>query len=124
MFLSVLNFHLYSFFFFFKVEEQCQGLREFYQTDILRKEEGVAEAERHSDSVEKQWQLFLKRSFLTQDLGLKFLNLINMVRITLNESYLLQGSLFKVRITNLKVQLSVIQLCWFRKFFLAPFNLE
>uniref|UniRef100_A0A8C9BDT0 Coiled-coil domain containing 141 n=1 Tax=Phocoena sinus TaxID=42100 RepID=A0A8C9BDT0_PHOSS len=74
-----------------EVEEQCQGLREFYQTDILRKEEGVAEAERHSDSVEKQWQLFLKRSFLTQDLGLKFLNLINMVRITLNESYLLQG---------------------------------
>ncbi|XP_059872499.1 coiled-coil domain-containing protein 141 isoform X1 [Delphinus delphis] len=63
-----------------EVEEQCQGLREFYQTDILRKEEGVAEAERLSDSVEKQWQLFLKRSFLTQDLGLKFLNLINMAK--------------------------------------------
>ncbi|XP_029081255.1 coiled-coil domain-containing protein 141 isoform X4 [Monodon monoceros] len=63
-----------------EVEEQCQGLREFYQTDILRKEEGVAEVEHHSDSVEKQWQLFLKRSFLTQDLGLKFLNLINMAK--------------------------------------------
>ncbi|XP_060008519.1 coiled-coil domain-containing protein 141 isoform X2 [Lagenorhynchus albirostris] len=63
-----------------EVEEQCQGLREFYQTDILRKEEGVAEAERLSDSVEKQWQLFLKRSFLTQDLGLKFLNLISMAK--------------------------------------------
>ncbi|XP_054944798.1 coiled-coil domain-containing protein 141 isoform X5 [Physeter macrocephalus] len=63
-----------------EVEEQCQGLKEFYQTDILQKEEGDAEAECHSDSVEKQWQLFLKRSFLTQDLGLKFLNLINMAK--------------------------------------------
>nr|XP_058909574.1 coiled-coil domain-containing protein 141 isoform X7 [Kogia breviceps] len=63
-----------------EVEEQCQSLKEFYQTDILRKEEGDAEAECHSDSVEKQWQLFLKRSFLTQDLGLKFLNLINMAK--------------------------------------------
>ncbi|XP_036714500.1 coiled-coil domain-containing protein 141 isoform X3 [Balaenoptera musculus] len=63
-----------------EVEEQCQGLKEFYQTDTLRKEEGDAETERHSDSVEKQWQLFLKRSFLTQDLGLKFLNLINMAK--------------------------------------------
>ncbi|XP_044788861.2 coiled-coil domain-containing protein 141 isoform X6 [Bubalus bubalis] len=63
-----------------KVEKQCQGLKEFYQTDILRKEEGGAEAKHWSDSVEKQWQLFLKRSFLTHDLGLEFLNLINMAK--------------------------------------------
>ncbi|KAI4575251.1 hypothetical protein MJG53_020453 [Ovis ammon polii x Ovis aries] len=63
-----------------EVEKQCQGLKEFYQTDILRKEEGGAEAKHWSDSVEKQWQLFLKRSFLTHDLGLEFLNLINMAK--------------------------------------------
>ncbi|KAB0365075.1 hypothetical protein FD754_009231, partial [Muntiacus muntjak] len=63
-----------------EIEKQCQGLKEFYQTDILRKEEGGAEAKHWSDSVEKQWQLFLKRSFLTHDLGLEFLNLINMAK--------------------------------------------
>ncbi|KAI4544050.1 hypothetical protein MG293_004316 [Ovis ammon polii] len=63
-----------------EVEKQCQGLKEFYQTDILRKEEGGAEAKHWSDSVEKQWQLFLKRSFLMHDLGLEFLNLINMAK--------------------------------------------
>ncbi|XP_040083660.1 coiled-coil domain-containing protein 141 isoform X4 [Oryx dammah] len=63
-----------------EVEKQCQGLKEFYQTDILRKEEGGAEAKHWSDSMEKQWQLFLKRSFLTHDLGLEFLNLINMAK--------------------------------------------
>uniref|UniRef100_A0A452RTD9 Coiled-coil domain containing 141 n=1 Tax=Ursus americanus TaxID=9643 RepID=A0A452RTD9_URSAM len=64
-----------------EVQEQCQNLKEFYQTEILQKEEGDAEARHRSDTAEKQWQLFLKRSFLTQDLGLKFLNLINMVRM-------------------------------------------
>ncbi|XP_019654794.2 coiled-coil domain-containing protein 141 isoform X3 [Ailuropoda melanoleuca] len=63
-----------------EVQEQCQNLKEFYQTEILQKEEGDAEARRRSDSMEKQWQLFLKRSFLTQDLGLEFLNLINMAK--------------------------------------------
>ncbi|KAB0380711.1 hypothetical protein FD755_008495, partial [Muntiacus reevesi] len=63
-----------------EIEKQCQGLKEFYQTDILRKEEGGAEAKHWSDSVQKQWQLFLKRSFLTHDLGLEFLNLINMAK--------------------------------------------
>lgn len=101
MFLSVVNFHLYS---FFQAEEQCQRLKEFYQTEIPQKEEDNVEAKRRSDSVEKQWQLFLKKSFLTQDLGLEFLNLINMVRTTLNESHLLQGLLVKVKIINSKVQ--------------------
>nr|XP_035928345.1 coiled-coil domain-containing protein 141 isoform X1 [Halichoerus grypus]XP_035928346.1 coiled-coil domain-containing protein 141 isoform X1 [Halichoerus grypus] len=63
-----------------EVQEQCQSLKEFYQTEILQKEGDDAEAKHRSDSAEKQWQLFLKRSFLTQDLGLEFLNLINMAK--------------------------------------------
>uniref|UniRef100_A0A673U2Z1 Coiled-coil domain-containing protein 141 n=1 Tax=Suricata suricatta TaxID=37032 RepID=A0A673U2Z1_SURSU len=63
-----------------EVEEQCQNLKEFYQTEILRKEEDDAESKHQLDSAEKQWELFLKRSFLTQDLGLEFLNLINMAK--------------------------------------------
>ncbi|XP_042850735.1 coiled-coil domain-containing protein 141 isoform X3 [Panthera tigris] len=62
-----------------ELEEQCQSLKEFYQTEIPRKEEDDAESKCQFDSAEKQWQLFLNRSFLTQDLGLEFLNLINMV---------------------------------------------
>ncbi|KAM9085512.1 coiled-coil domain-containing protein 141 isoform 3-T3 [Megaptera novaeangliae] len=88
-----------------EVEEQCQGLKEFYQTDTLRKEEGDAETERHSDSVEKQWQLFLKRSFLTQDLGLKFLNLINM---TTHNLKLLQEALMPVSALDLGGSLQTI----------------
>nr|XP_025705038.1 coiled-coil domain-containing protein 141 [Callorhinus ursinus] len=63
-----------------EVQEQCQSLKEFYQTEILQKQEDDAEAKHRSDSAEKQWQLFLKRSFLTQDLGLECLNLINMAK--------------------------------------------
>ncbi|XP_019693879.3 coiled-coil domain-containing protein 141 isoform X5 [Felis catus] len=63
-----------------ELEEQCQSLKEFYQTEIPRKEEDDAESKRQFDSAEKQWQLFLNRSFLTQDLGLEFLNLINMAK--------------------------------------------
>ncbi|KAI5773330.1 CCDC141-like protein [Gulo gulo luscus] len=63
-----------------EVQEQYQSLKEFYQTEILQKEEDDAEVKHGSDSAEKQWQLFLKRSFLTQDLGLEFLNLINMAK--------------------------------------------
>ncbi|XP_058568694.1 coiled-coil domain-containing protein 141 isoform X6 [Neofelis nebulosa] len=62
-----------------ELEEQCQSLKEFYQTEIPRKEEDDAESKCQFDSAEKQWQLFLNRSFLTQDLGLEFLNLINMI---------------------------------------------
>uniref|UniRef100_A0A8C0K2R3 Coiled-coil domain containing 141 n=1 Tax=Canis lupus dingo TaxID=286419 RepID=A0A8C0K2R3_CANLU len=63
-----------------EVQEQCQGLKQFYQSGILQKEEDAAEAKHQSDSAEEQWQLFLKRSFLTQDLGFEFLILINMAK--------------------------------------------
>ncbi|XP_071072344.1 coiled-coil domain-containing protein 141 [Dasypus novemcinctus] len=61
-----------------EVEEQSQSLMEFYQTEIPQKREDDAKAKYWSDLTEKQWQLFLKKSFLTQDLGLEFLILVNM----------------------------------------------
>ncbi|XP_040853863.1 coiled-coil domain-containing protein 141-like [Ochotona curzoniae] len=60
-----------------EVEEQFQSLKEFYQTEMPQKEEDDVNAKNWS---EKQWQLFLKKSFFTQDLGLEFLNLINMAK--------------------------------------------
>lgn len=72
-----------------EVEERCQSLKDFYQTETLWKEEDRAEAKHWPDKAEKEWHLFLKRNFLTQDLGLQFINLINMVRMRLNESHLL-----------------------------------
>lgn len=82
------------------MEEQFQSLKEFYQTEMPQKEEDDVNAKNWS---EKQWQLFLKKSFFTQDLGLEFLNLINMVRMTLNESQLLRGLTIKVTAINSKV---------------------
>ncbi|XP_015336595.1 coiled-coil domain-containing protein 141 isoform X3 [Marmota marmota marmota] len=63
-----------------EVEEQFQSLKEFYQTQILWEEKEDVKIKHWSDSAEKQWQLFLKKSFLTQDLGLDFLNLIQMTK--------------------------------------------
>ncbi|XP_077873800.1 coiled-coil domain-containing protein 141 isoform X4 [Ictidomys tridecemlineatus] len=63
-----------------EVEEQFQSLKEFYQTQILWEEKEDVKIKNWSDSAEKQWQLFLKKSFLTQDLGLDFLNLIQMTK--------------------------------------------
>ncbi|XP_054418605.1 coiled-coil domain-containing protein 141 [Pteronotus mesoamericanus] len=63
-----------------EVDEQCQRLKEFYRTTDPRREEDTAEAKHRSDSAERQWKLFLKRSFLLQDLGLEFLNLMNMAK--------------------------------------------
>ncbi|KAM9664187.1 coiled-coil domain-containing protein 141 [Trichechus inunguis] len=60
-----------------EVEEQSQSLKEFYRTAVSWKEGDDAKAKYWCDSAEKQWQLFLKKSFFTQDLGLEFLNLIN-----------------------------------------------
>ncbi|XP_023369939.1 coiled-coil domain-containing protein 141 isoform X2 [Otolemur garnettii] len=75
---------LYTFVAFLKsseeVEAHFQRLKEFYQTEIPRKEEDDTKAKYSSDSAEKQWQLFVKKSFLTQDLGLEFINLINMAK--------------------------------------------
>ncbi|XP_054555865.1 coiled-coil domain-containing protein 141 isoform X1 [Talpa occidentalis] len=63
-----------------EVEEQCQRLKEFYQTETPRKGDNDVEAKHRSDLVEEQSHLFLKRSFFTQDVGLNFLNLINMAK--------------------------------------------
>ncbi|XP_077632478.1 coiled-coil domain-containing protein 141 [Crocuta crocuta] len=63
-----------------EAEEQCQSLKEFYQAKIPQKQEDDAESKHQFDSAEKQWQLFLRKSFSTQDLGLEFLNLINMAK--------------------------------------------
>lgn len=103
---------------------QFQSLKEFYETKIPQKEQDDAKAKPCSDSTEKQWPLFLKKSFVTQDLGLEFLNLINMVRMTLNRSHLLQGLLIKVKIIISKVQLSTNQQFSPRKFSLGSFNLD
>uniref|UniRef100_A0A8C5LKX7 Coiled-coil domain containing 141 n=1 Tax=Jaculus jaculus TaxID=51337 RepID=A0A8C5LKX7_JACJA len=79
-----------------KVEEQLQSLKEFYQLEIPQKGENGAEVQHWKDSTEKQWQLFLKQSFSAQDLGLEFLHLISMVRMTLSKSHFLQGLFIKV----------------------------
>ncbi|XP_013368048.1 PREDICTED: coiled-coil domain-containing protein 141 [Chinchilla lanigera] len=63
-----------------EAEEQFQSLKKFYQTEIPQKEGDDAKAKYWSGSAEKQWQLFLKKSFLAQDLGLAFLNLIKMAK--------------------------------------------
>ncbi|XP_021102769.1 coiled-coil domain-containing protein 141 isoform X2 [Heterocephalus glaber] len=63
-----------------EVEEQFQSLKKFYQTEIPRKEEVDAKAMYWTGSAEKQWQIFLKKTFLAQELGLEFLNLIKMVK--------------------------------------------
>ncbi|XP_036985950.2 coiled-coil domain-containing protein 141 isoform X2 [Artibeus jamaicensis] len=64
-----------------EAEGQCQRLKEFYRAAADPRQEGeTTEAKHRSDSVERQWLLFLKRSFLVQDLGLEFLNLMNMAR--------------------------------------------
>ncbi|XP_057602690.1 coiled-coil domain-containing protein 141 isoform X2 [Hippopotamus amphibius kiboko] len=98
-----------------EIEEQCQGLKEFYQTDILRKEEDDAEAKHRSDSVEKQWQLFLKRSFLAQELGLKFLNLINMAKANeilsvKNEVYIMENTMESQKAE--REELSRLRMAW------------
>ncbi|XP_036018294.1 coiled-coil domain-containing protein 141 isoform X5 [Mus musculus] len=61
-----------------EAEEQLQSLKEFYLTEIPWKDEDDAVVKCQSNSAERKWQLFLKKSFLTQDLSLEFLNLINM----------------------------------------------
>ncbi|XP_047578263.1 coiled-coil domain-containing protein 141 isoform X6 [Lutra lutra] len=88
-----------------EVQEQYWSLKEFYQTEILQKEEDDAEVKHRSDSAEKQWQLFLKRSFLTQDLGLEFLNLINM---TTHNLQLLEEALTPVSAFDLGGSLQTI----------------
>ncbi|XP_008053534.1 coiled-coil domain-containing protein 141 [Carlito syrichta] len=63
-----------------EAEAQYQSLKKFYHTEIPWKKEDDAKATYCSDLTERQQQLFLKKSFLTYDLGLEFLNLINMAK--------------------------------------------
>ncbi|KAL1786224.1 coiled-coil domain-containing protein 141 [Sigmodon hispidus] len=63
-----------------EVEEQLQSLKEFYLTEIPHEDAEDAEVKLCADSADRQWQLFLKKSFLTRDLGLEFLNLITMAK--------------------------------------------
>ncbi|XP_074220069.1 coiled-coil domain-containing protein 141 isoform X1 [Camelus bactrianus] len=101
-----------------EVEEQCQNLREFYQTKVPGKEEDDAEVKRWFVSVEKQWQLFLKRSFLTQDLGLEILNLINMAKANeilnvKNEVHVMENTMENQKAE--REELSRLRTAWQRK---------
>ncbi|XP_074071702.1 LOW QUALITY PROTEIN: coiled-coil domain-containing protein 141 [Macrotis lagotis] len=61
-----------------KVEELTRSLKEFFKTEVTPQEKGEAQFLSCVESLDSQWHLFLKESFSTQDLGLEFLNLINM----------------------------------------------
>ncbi|KAI2525990.1 coiled-coil domain containing 141, partial [Homo sapiens] len=98
-----------------EVEMQFQSLKEFYETEIPQKEQDDAKAKHCSDSAEKQWQLFLKKSFITQDLGLEFLNLINMAKENeildvKNEVYLMKNTMENQKAE--REELSLLRLAW------------
>ncbi|PNJ60128.1 CCDC141 isoform 4, partial [Pongo abelii] len=98
-----------------EVEMQFQSLKEFYETEIPQKEQDDAKAKHCSDSTEKQWQLFLKKSFVTQDLGLEFLNLINMAKENeilnvKNEVYLMKNTMENQKAE--REELSLLRLAW------------
>ncbi|XP_051842081.1 coiled-coil domain-containing protein 141 isoform X2 [Antechinus flavipes] len=61
-----------------KVEEMTRNLKEFFKIEATQQEKGEGQSLSYEDSPDSQWQLFLKESFSTQDLGLEFLYLINM----------------------------------------------
>nr|XP_020846724.1 LOW QUALITY PROTEIN: coiled-coil domain-containing protein 141 [Phascolarctos cinereus] len=61
-----------------KVEELTRSLKEFFKTELTQQEKGETQFLSSMESPNSQWQLFLKESFSAQDLGLEFLNLINM----------------------------------------------
>ncbi|XP_036041707.1 LOW QUALITY PROTEIN: coiled-coil domain-containing protein 141 [Onychomys torridus] len=99
-----------------EVEEQLQRLKEFYQIKTPQREEEDAEVKHHSDSAERRWQLFLKKSFLTQDLGLEFLNLISMARENeilnvKNEMHIVKNIMEKQ--TTGREELSHLQMAWY-----------
>ncbi|XP_036856205.1 coiled-coil domain-containing protein 141 isoform X3 [Manis javanica] len=98
-----------------EVEERCQSLKDFYQTETLWKEEDRAEAKHWPDKAEKEWHLFLKRNFLTQDLGLQFINLINMAKENeilnvKNEVHITENTLESQKAG--KEELSHLRLAW------------
>lgn len=107
------------------MEEQLQRLKAFYLTKVPPTDEDDAEVKYWSNSAERRWQLFLKKSFVTQDLGLEFLNLVNMVRITLSKpmpSVDLNSA--KSRAYIPKFNLSINQPCWQREVFSASLTLD
>uniref|UniRef100_G3TGW0 Coiled-coil domain containing 141 n=1 Tax=Loxodonta africana TaxID=9785 RepID=G3TGW0_LOXAF len=98
-----------------EVEEQSQSLREFYQTEMSWKEEDDAKAKYWCDSAEKQWQLFLKKTFFTQDLGLEFLNLIymaqeNEILNVKNEVHIMGNTMENQKVE--KEELSCLRVAW------------
>ncbi|XP_052038731.1 coiled-coil domain-containing protein 141 [Apodemus sylvaticus] len=101
-----------------EVEEQLQSLKEFYLTEIPWKDEGDAAIKCRSNSAERKWQLFLKKSFLTQDLSLEFLNLINMAKENemlnvKNEMHIMENIMEKQ--TNDREELSHLRMAWYLK---------
>ncbi|XP_017388221.1 coiled-coil domain-containing protein 141 isoform X4 [Cebus imitator] len=98
-----------------EVDMQFQSLKEFYETEIPQKEQDDAKSKHCSDSPEKRWQLFLKKSFLTEDLGLEFLNLINMAKENdilnvKNEVYIMKNTMETQKAE--REGLSLLRLAW------------
>ncbi|XP_051023041.1 coiled-coil domain-containing protein 141 [Acomys russatus] len=98
-----------------EVEEQLRGLKEFYLTETPQKDEHDAAAKRCSNSAERRWQIFLKKSFLTQDLGLEFLNLIAMAKENEilnveNETHITENIMEKQ--TTAREELSHLRMAW------------
>ncbi|XP_052580379.1 coiled-coil domain-containing protein 141 isoform X3 [Peromyscus californicus insignis] len=101
-----------------EVKEQLQRLKEFYQIEIPQREQEDAEVKHRSDSAERRWQLFLKKSFLTQDLGLEFLNLISMAKESeilnvKNEMHIVKDIMEKQ--TTGREELSHLRMAWYLK---------
>ncbi|XP_028618866.1 coiled-coil domain-containing protein 141 [Grammomys surdaster] len=101
-----------------EVEEQLQSLKEFYLTEIPWKDEDDAVVKCRSDSAERKWQLFLKKSFMTKDLSLEFLNLINMAKENeilnvKNEMHIMENIMEKQ--TTRREELSHLRMAWYLK---------
>ncbi|KAL6036062.1 hypothetical protein STEG23_017983, partial [Scotinomys teguina] len=101
-----------------EVEEQLRRLKEFYQTEIPQGNEEDAEVKHGSDSAERRWQLFLKKSFMTQDLGLEFLNLISMAKENeilnvKNEMHIMKNTMEK-QMTE-REELGHFRMAWYLK---------
>nr|XP_048281850.1 coiled-coil domain-containing protein 141 isoform X3 [Myodes glareolus] len=101
-----------------EVEEQLQRLKAFYLTKVPPTGEDEAEVKYWSNSAERRWQLFLKKSFVTQDLGLEFLNLVNMAKE--NEIFNAKDEMCVMRNTMEKQttgreELSRLRMAWYLK---------
>ncbi|XP_060033620.1 coiled-coil domain-containing protein 141 isoform X2 [Erinaceus europaeus] len=101
-----------------EAKEQYRGVKEFYQTEILRKKVHDSKVKHWPDSTEEQWHLFLKRSFLIEDLGFQFLNLINMakeneIRNLQNEVHTLEDTVENQKAE--REELSHLWVAWKRK---------